>query len=462
MTAPPAPLRLLCLVALFAFAAEGASGQAADTLVWEPVGDLQQATWLAFDADTLYAGTRADSDQRGELETAVLRPDSSEWVRASYEYNFVASDFAFFPDRTVYALSIRDLLRSTDGAKTFDGLVQDGVFSLPTRTPDGALVVGYHSATRPVARSTDDGATWTVPDGPDLALTPTHIEALPPGPDLPLGRVVGAGYGGIGYSDDGGRTWAPTAFAGGAGLAFASWALARIADGPGDGGHGGSLLAVVEGNGTLAPALARSADGLTWELIGPTPTGTGYSARLLAGPDGAVYFYDVSDTESHVGRPVWRTTDGGATWSDMGPVWTEWRSYPTDLAVGPDGRLWASARGEYQYGLRVGGVFRTTEPVFAVARNGGDGSSAAPFSLRVFPNPTSVLVTVEVSSPMADHVRLAVFDAQGREVAVVWDGTMVDGQRVVVETSGLGTGVYVVRAVASDGATASASLTVAL
>ena len=63
-----------------------------------------------------------------------------------------------------------------------------------------------------------------------------------------------------------------------------------------------------------------------------------------------------------------------------------------------------------------------------------------------------------LAAPVA--VRVAVLDARGREVAVVWDGPARDGQRVAVATGGLAPGVYVVRAVAAGGARATARLTV--
>ena len=436
-------------------------GQVSDTLVWEPVGDVQQVTWLAFDVDTLYAGTESYSDQRGDLYIAELRPSSSEWARA-FDHTLRGDGLVFFPGGLTFFRASRRLGHSLDGGHTFsDGPVIDGVFSLPVRVPDGGLVVGYDSATRPAARSDDDGLTWTVHDGPDLALTPTHLEVLPAAAGLPDGRVVGAGYGGIGYSDDGGRTWAPTEFSGSEGVAFAAWTLARVAEGPRDGGHGGALLAVVEGNGGLPPTVHRSVDdGLTWKPVAPTPMGIGYTARLLAGPDGAVYLYSVSDTEDHDALPIWRSTDGGATWDDVGPLWTAWRAYPTELAVGPDGHLWASAMGEYRYGLRVGGVFRTTTPVYAVAGEAWPARHRRGPGLSVFPNPAGRVATVALALASPAEVSVRVYDLMGREVAVVHEGPAPDGARLWVETAGWPAGTYVVRAEAS-GVVASVVLVVA-
>ena len=66
---------------------------------------------------------------------------------------------------------------------------------------------------------------------------------------------------------------------------------------------------------------------------------------------------------------------------------------------------------------------------------------------------------VVASLPEAARVRVSVFDARGREVAVLHIGALADGAALEVDTSRLAPGVYVVRAVA-EGASASATLTV--
>lgn len=440
------------VLGFIAFLASGPStAQRADTLVWEPIGDIQQATWLDFNDDAVYAGTSRISDQAGSLGIAVLYPDSTEWLRA-FNHSLRADDFVFFNDSLVFGLWHRFLYRSTDSGNSFSEADQfEGARSLPIRAPDGNLVVGYDSAIRPAARSEDDGATWTVPDGPDLALTPIVLVVIPPTADLPEGRVIGAGYGGIGYSDDNGRTWAPTVFSGGGGLAFSAWAAVRISQGPQDGDHGGAVLAVVEGNGSIGPTIMRSEDGAVWEPVAPSPSGSGYSARLVAGPDGAVYFYDITETENRMGRPVWRSVDGGSTWDNIGPIWTAWRAVPTDIDVGPDGHLWASAEGRWVLpGIRVGGVFRTASPVLAVTRGEDPLGSKSLLSLRAFPNPTHDLVTAELSSSTPLHVRLSVFDVMGREVAIMHEGSHRGRLRYETEIGALAPGHYLIRALSGE------------
>ncbi len=63
-----------------------------------------------------------------------------------------------------------------------------------------------------------------------------------------------------------------------------------------------------------------------------------------------------------------------------------------------------------------------------------------------YPNPTRGRAEVVVELPEAAAVRLAVFDALGREVAVAHDGPLGAGRHALpVETGGLRTGLYVVR-----------------
>jgi choice-of-anchor B domain-containing protein len=70
------------------------------------------------------------------------------------------------------------------------------------------------------------------------------------------------------------------------------------------------------------------------------------------------------------------------------------------------------------------------------------------------PNPTAGASTLNLRVAAPEAVRAVVLDATGREVAVVFDGTVTDAATLRVETAGLAAGVYVVRVV---GATFSAT-----
>jgi hypothetical protein len=80
--------------------------------------------------------------------------------------------------------------------------------------------------------------------------------------------------------------------------------------------------------------------------------------------------------------------------------------------------------------------------------------------VRVWPNPTGGTATVLLALAAPERVRVAVYEVQGREVALVHQGPATDGARFTVETARLAPGAYVVRVV-SAGRTASAGLTVA-
>ena len=81
--------------------------------------------------------------------------------------------------------------------------------------------------------------------------------------------------------------------------------------------------------------------------------------------------------------------------------------------------------------------------------------------VSVRPNPSQGHVEVMLSLAEAKDVRVVVFDALGREVAVVLAGPVAAGERALsVDTSAWPIGVYVVRVVAG-GRTASARLVVA-
>ena len=331
-----------------------------DTLIWEPVGEIEQADWLAFDADTLYTGIRSisgGSQQRGIL---TINPDTEEWaVVERWDWYSILDDICICPPRALFTHRGQGLwlYPEWDGGST---LVNGSASTLPVETPSGALLIGVRKRPFVAARSTDGGLTWTDHGSPDIptGLTPIDLVVLPPTPSLHEGRIVAAGFGGLATSDDDGRTWTPTAFYAG-GPAFSGWAAARIEPGPYDGGHGGSVLAIVEGNGG-GSGVFRSADGVEWEGVSAFPGVSRYESRLLAAPDGAVYLYETRRPSGtyYRGKTLGPTTDAGETWQAVGPVWEAWSTLPSEIELGPDGRLWASALGRADYtNERLGGVF---------------------------------------------------------------------------------------------------------
>ena len=74
-------------------------------------------------------------------------------------------------------------------------------------------------------------------------------------------------------------------------------------------------------------------------------------------------------------------------------------------------------------------------------------SEELPASIRLeqnYPNPFNPETSIRFTLPRTGHVRLAVYDAVGREVAVLVDGVRVQGSHTqVFEAKGLPTGMYV-------------------
>ncbi|MEO0559375.1 MAG: T9SS type A sorting domain-containing protein, partial [Bacteroidota bacterium] len=105
----------------------------------------------------------------------------------------------------------------------------------------------------------------------------------------------------------------------------------------------------------------------------------------------------------------------------------------------------------------VGGIEVTSE---APVSEEAPAEPVAEVGLRVYPNPTRSASSVQVDLPEPARIRLSVYDALGREVAVALDADRPAGRHTVaLAVDGLATGVYVVRLVA-DGAARTQRLTV--
>ena len=442
------------LIALLLFCPGRARAQGAPwPLVWERVGTIEKVYGMLFDGDTLYAAAL--------YPFKVLQPGDTDWSDA-FPANAFAQDLFITPDRVIFALRPNGLglLRSADGGSTWMNVVNEAL-RLPVLTPEGALFTptrGNADGQGAVgARSIDGGATWTYGGlgQPGEGVGSLSVLVMPTSVALPNGRLVAAGYNGIAYSDDDGRTFRPSAIY--RVLDHVSDTAVRIEGGPYD----GRLLAVVQGS--LGIGVFASADGIGWTLLSPVPTGTTFTARLVATPDGAVYAYDRRATVERTGYPMYRSTDGGATWTDVGPVGDGLSQYPPEVrevVVGPDGRLYAatSLEGRYDPG-REGGVFRTVAPVVVAAE--APPAEAPGVGLSVRPNPTGGRAAVVLRLAEEGAVRVSVVDALGREVAVLLDGPARAGeQRLEVDTASWPPGIYIVRATAEK-QSASARLVVA-
>ncbi len=300
---------------------------------------------------------------------------------------------------------------------------------------------------RSLARSTDDGLTWTMIDmWPTLEgrILPLTFATLPVSEVLPNGRVIAGGNDAIVYSDDDGFSWEPTNIY--AGFRYRINSIVRA--------PWGLLYAAVNDFAVNdIGGVWESADGAVWTRVGQIPGVYDTGAQIVALGDSALYAIQPGETED---IQVYRSTDRGRTWAGTGRIAAEEAvGNPVrmrELIVGPEGRLWLGVtQGTGGPGL-TGGVFRTVEPVVPVSAEeepeGGPepGKPVAELG-AAYPNPSSGAVTVPLVLPEAAEVSVAVFDVLGRRVAVLHDGRLGAGEHTFdLNGAVFPPGVYVVRA----------------
>ena len=182
---------------------------------------------------------------------------------------------------------------------------------------------------------------------------------------------------------------------------------------------GATLAALVAGEPTSPPFAARSFDGVSVsELVVPLAT---------AVPEpGAYEITLVADPGQVEGLPVLVVLSDGATGMDSRFLEVG-EPYAFEVAEGEDG--------SERFAVRV--VLGAQPAVEA-------GVPQA--TLDVWPNPSPGAVTVHLVLPGSQHVRLAVYDALGREVAVLQDGPTAGDLHAGLPAGTLSPGAYVVRA----------------
>ena len=329
--------------------------------------------------------------------------------------------------------------------------------------PVGAVLIGIGDGGE-TARSLGDGAPGTWAQVGTGMGYPLAFGEVPPSAALPQGRLLLGVYGGVRRSDDGGLSYTVAQMPTAAEYFAYSFTFAPDPVHP----YGGVAYAGVHnlafGEGAGAEVLRSDDGGGTWQLAHhftaaemalPVPAGTDVTeVALLATPDGALWAGVAQGTgSSYPPRGgVMRSADGGATWARADAGFRNaqgWGYAVSQLAVSRTGVLYAAT---------FRGVWRT---MTAVVAEEAPPSASPEVGLSVRPNPASGRAEVVVTLAEAGAVRVAVFDAQGREVAVAFDGALGAGERAVpVETGAWPAGVYVVR-VSGGGGEASARLVVA-
>ena len=430
-----------------------------DSLVWEHLGPMetwdhtrrQNAYGVAFD----FEGRLLASPQDGTLTR--WEPGRGWEVLLSGMSRHFDDDYRFLD--SVEGLVLRydgqRAFRSEDRGETWTPMFdRHGPRTWPAQAPSGAWLVGTND--NAVTRSTDGGATWQMRPLPvgtggivgDLVVLGAETAAP--------GTAVAAGLSGVFISRDDGVTWQATELT--CDFCVYAFDLAVLDGGP----HGGELRVTVD-DARAGPTQGQgwvwgSADGFSWWLVGQARPGY-TTLQLVPLPGGRLVAWSRSNDMLR------GSDDGGTTWRDLGrvePMRQEWEEVEfRDLELGPDGRLYAALRASA--GRPPGGVYRTTEPLFAVATE----PAAAPeapgnLGVRVFPNPSAAgRVTVRWERPSSGTssgaARVTVVDAAGRVVQTV---SSAGGSEAELDTSALAAGVYAVR-VAAGGAVGTARLTVA-
>ncbi len=185
-----------------------------------------------------------------------------------------------------------------------------------------------------------------------------------------------------------------------------------------------------DGTRTETAGVARW-DGTAWHAVGD---GLAHVTAIEWGPDGNLY--------AAAGQVL--VLEGDA-WVPAGGLAT---GHGWDLARDASGVMYAGGQG-----VLAGSI---PSPNLAAFRPAGSVANAAPpqasgATLRAAPNPARGATTLRFEA--SGETRLVVYDALGREVAVLHDGPLAPGEHAVrFETGALPAGVYVARLVTASGA----------
>ncbi len=317
----------------------------------------------------------------------------------------------------------------------------------------GTLVAEAYGSFAGISR--DRGASWQIsafPASPNSqGPGAENLAVVLHGPRA--GRIVGAGAWGLATSDDGGATFAPVPGLWqyfrfyGQGIAV----LDRAAPGGGD-----RVVATVidpQRPGRVCFVKVSDDGGDTWRE----------TATLTSDPNGAAAeIVDMGGGRAVIvmnGGHVWQTDDAGETWRIVGVVPRSLVDPEVDFSLnprvywaffGPDRRLYVG--GSRLGGSNPGWTYRTTEPFVVAGEPKPAQGEASGLGVTVRPNPAGGRVEVVLTLAEARDVRVVVMDALGRDIAVVVDGPVAAGERVVgVDSASWPGGVYVVRATAAGG-----------
>jgi len=337
--------------------------------------------------------------------------------------------------------------RSADGARTWEE-VHDypptALLQSTASTLDSEAIAAFVNE---IWSSTSDGAagSWERRGFAEAEVETLHEVSAGPH----AGRLLAGLWNGASYSDDGGATWVRSNLWLPGGMIVRSLAFHPEAGHP----AGGVSFAGVRSKGQ--PFVYRSDDaGATWVLARIFEDGEFGLAdpnwvTVAVGPDGVVWagLWDAVGGSAPNPGTVARSLDGGQTWEHAADGYGGWAVRA--FAFGRDGRLYLAADR---------GVWRTTTPVVATEPERPDRGGR--LQLEVRPNPSAGTIAVTLGRAVSGTARIVLYDVLGRDVAVLYDGTLPGADlRLTWQTDGLPPGSYVLRAEAG-GHSATAQVTV--
>lgn len=345
------------------------------------------------------------------------------------------------------------LFRSTDGGISWNA-INEGLtgaeISAIVPFSDGTLFAGVYRDG--LFRSSDNGETWRLSDE-------SRVRALLLAPN---GDLYWARTGGLWRSTDRGASWSPTGLdqekivsaiaIDSAGALFVGLVpegeIWRSTDGGANWAKTGfsdvtfasyiqSIVVTPEGDLVSGQhgVFVSSDGGETWAAPGPTPASI--VGVLAVGPDGRLY--------ATPGAGVYESTDGGAFWTLQGSGWLGDAGESESMTFTSDRRI--------VVGTTNGNVLIGSEPVSAVEPVSTAGAATVGFG-TIYPNPCHDRATFRFNLDSPGHFSFRLFSMIGAEIATLFDGNLAAGeQSVILNLTEVPAGIYLCRIETPEGAT---------
>jgi len=178
----------------------------------------------------------------------------------------------------------------------------------------------------------------------------------------------------------------------------------------------------------------RTSDGgTTWTDL--NPTGSIFNTGLAYVPGTEKTWVSVSADQANMGSSY--SKDDGETWTAyVDAVPTQY----TDVAFFNPTTGWA---GSFNTGSTEGGMYKFAMDLSDVGINGSDNQPSSVALMQNYPNPFNPTTTISFEVKSAGSVKLSIFDAAGKMVSELVNGTVAAGlHNVEFNAANLNSGVY--------------------